>query len=94
VARETRLSFSPKTAIEAVDLSQAPVDGRLLGLPGPYHQHAIGTFNTCSWVPTTRSLTDTGEGYHIENLRIATTLSLPFPYEVFTDPPTLISKGK
>jgi hypothetical protein len=27
---------------------QASVDGRLLGLLGPYHQHAIGTFNTCS----------------------------------------------
>jgi hypothetical protein len=48
--------------------SQTPVDGRLLGLPGPYHRHAIGTFNTCSRVPTPRSLIDTGEGYHIETL--------------------------
>jgi hypothetical protein len=46
------------TTIEAVCLSQAPVGGRVLGLPGPYHWHAIGTFNTCSRVPTPRSLTD------------------------------------
>jgi hypothetical protein len=60
------LSFSPNTTIEAVHLSQAPVDGRLLGLPGPYHWHAISTFNSCSRVPTPRSLTDIGGGYHIE----------------------------
>jgi hypothetical protein len=86
VVHRTRLSSSLKTAIEAVDLSQAPVDGRLLGLPGPYHRHAIGTFNTCSWVPTSRSLTDTGGGYHIENLGIATPLFPPFPSEGSTDP--------
>jgi hypothetical protein len=45
--------------------SQTSVDGRLLGLPGPYHQHAIGTFNTCSRGPTHRSLTDTGGGYNL-----------------------------
>jgi hypothetical protein len=28
--------------------SQASINGRLLGLLGPYHQYAIGTFNTCS----------------------------------------------
>jgi hypothetical protein len=44
--------------------SQPPVDGRLLGLPGPYHWHTIDTFNTCSQGPTHRSLTDTGGGYH------------------------------
>jgi hypothetical protein len=87
VVRETRLSFSLNTAIEAVRLSQAHVDGRLLGLPDPYHRHAIGTFNTCSRVPTSRSLTDTGGGYHIGNLRIATTLSPPFPSKGSTDPP-------
>jgi hypothetical protein len=42
--------------------SQTSIDGRLLGLPGSYHQHAIGTFNTCSRVATPRSLTDTGGG--------------------------------
>jgi hypothetical protein len=87
VAHGTHLSFSPKLAIEAVGLSQSHVDGQLLGLPGPYHRHAIGTFNTRSWVPTSRSLTDTGGGYNIENLRIATTFSLPFPFEGSSNPP-------
>jgi hypothetical protein len=45
--------------------SQTSVDSRLLGLSGPYHQYAIGTFNTCSWGPTHRSLTDTGECYNL-----------------------------
>jgi hypothetical protein len=42
--------------------SQSSVDGRLLGLPDPYHRHAIGTLNTCSRGSTHRSLTDTSEG--------------------------------
>jgi hypothetical protein len=58
-----------------------------LVLPGPYHWHAIGTFNTCSRVPTPQSLTDTGGGYHIEKLRIAIALSPSFPSEGSTDPP-------
>jgi hypothetical protein len=36
-----------------------------INLLGPYHQHVISTFNTCSQVPTYRSLIDTGEGYNI-----------------------------
>jgi hypothetical protein len=87
VVRGTHLNFSPNTTIEVVRLSQAPVSGRLLGLLGPYHRYAIGTFNTCSRVPTPRSLTDAGGGYHIENLGIATALSPPFPSEGSTDPP-------
>jgi hypothetical protein len=79
--------FLSKTTIEAVGLSQVPVDGRLLGLPGPYHRHAIGTFNTCSRVPTPQSLTDTVGGYHIENLRITTIFSPSFPSVGSTDPP-------
>jgi hypothetical protein len=67
--------------------SQASISGRLLGLHGPYHQHAIDTFNNFSRVPTPWSLTDTGRGYHIENFGIATTLSPPFPAEGSTDPP-------
>jgi hypothetical protein len=59
----------------------------LLGLSGPYHRHAIGTFNTCSRVPTPRFLTDTGGGYHIDNLEIAIALSPSFPSEASTDPP-------
>jgi hypothetical protein len=66
VAHGTRLSFSPNTTIEAVRLSQAPIDGRLLGLLGPYHQHAIRIFNTCSWGLTHRSLTDIGGGYNLK----------------------------
>jgi hypothetical protein len=45
--------------------SQPFVDDWLLGLSGPYYQHAIGTFNTCSWRPTQPSLTDTGRGYNL-----------------------------
>jgi hypothetical protein len=69
-----------------MSLSQAPIDDRLLALPGPYHRYVIGKFNTCSRVPTPRPLTNTARGYHIENLRIATTLSPPFPFEGSTDP--------
>jgi hypothetical protein len=36
-----------------------------IDLPDPYLQHTINTFNTCSQVPTPRSLTDTGEGYNL-----------------------------
>jgi hypothetical protein len=46
--------------------NQTSIDSRLLVLPGPYQQHVIGMFNTCSRVPTHRSLTDIGGGYHIE----------------------------
>jgi hypothetical protein len=49
----------------AVGKSQAPVDNQLLGLLGPYHRHAIGTFNTCSRGPTEWSLIDTGGGYNL-----------------------------
>jgi hypothetical protein len=65
---------------------QISVDSRLLGLLGPYHQYAIGTFNTCSRVSTPRSLTNTGGGYHIENVGIVIALSPPFPSKGFTDP--------
>jgi hypothetical protein len=81
------LSFSPNTTIEAVRLSQAPVGGRLIGLPDPCHRHAIDTFNTWSRVPTPRSLIDIGGGYHIENFKIAIALSPPLPSEGSTDPP-------
>jgi hypothetical protein len=57
-------SFSPKPTNKVVDLSQVSVDDKLLGLLGPYHQHAIGTFNTCSRGSTHRSLTDTSGGYN------------------------------
>jgi hypothetical protein len=73
--------------------SQTSVDGMLLALLGTYHRHAIGTFNTCSRVPTPQSLNDTGDGYHIKNLEIATTLSPPFPSEGSTDPSKMTPFG-
>jgi hypothetical protein len=66
---------------------QTSIDSRLLGLSGSYHRYTIDTFNTCSRVPTPRSLTDTGGGYHIGNLGIATSLSPFFPSEGSTDFP-------
>jgi hypothetical protein len=83
VARGTHLTFSPNTTIEAVRtiealcLSQAPTDDRQLGLLGSYHQHAIGTFNTCSWESIHRSLTDTGRGYNLEGISLPHHTSRP-----------------
>jgi hypothetical protein len=59
--------------------SQAPVDHQLLGLPDPYHRHAIGTFNTYSRGPTERSLIDTGGGYNLGGAGLPHTHSLTFP---------------
>jgi hypothetical protein len=57
-----------------------------INLLGPYHQHVIGTFNTCSWGPTHRSLTDTGGGYSLQGVgfphatpRPSQPMVLPFP---------------
>jgi hypothetical protein len=61
-------SFSPVSDIEAVGVKPPFVDIRLPGLLGPYHQHAIGTFNTCSRGPTHRSLTNIGGGYSLEGV--------------------------
>jgi hypothetical protein len=63
----------------AVGKSQAPVDNLLLVLPGPYHPHAIGTFNTCSWGATERSLIDTGGGYNLGGAGLPHTHSPTFP---------------
>jgi hypothetical protein len=49
------------------------------GLPGPYHRHAIGTFNTCSRGPTERSLIDTGGGYKPGGAGLPHTHSPTFP---------------
>jgi hypothetical protein len=56
-----------------------PVDNWLLGLPGPYHRHAIGTFNTCSRGPTERSLIDTGGGYNLGGAGLPHAHSPTFP---------------
>jgi hypothetical protein len=61
-------SFSPKLAIKAVGVESPFVSNQLLGLSDPYHRHAIGTFNTCSWGSTHRSLTDTSKGYNLRGV--------------------------
>jgi hypothetical protein len=58
-------SFFPEPAIDAVGVKPPSVGNQLLGLPGPYHRHAISMFNTCSQGPTHRPLTDTGGGYNL-----------------------------
>jgi hypothetical protein len=58
-------SFSPPHNHRSSGENHITVNNRLIGLLGPYHQHAIGTFNTCSRGPTHRSLTNTGEGYNL-----------------------------
>jgi hypothetical protein len=55
----------PSQPMKQGGVSQAPDGDQLLGLPDPYHRHAIGTFNTCSCGPTERSLTDTDGGYNL-----------------------------
>jgi hypothetical protein len=58
--------------------SQTSVDSRLLGLSGPYHRHAISTFNTCSRGSTHRSLMDTGGGYNLSWVRLLHSTSTLF----------------
>jgi hypothetical protein len=72
-------SISPTIANGAVGKSQASVDSRLLGLPGLYHRHVIGTFNTCSRWPTEWSLIDTGRGYNLRGAGLPCTHSPTFP---------------
>jgi hypothetical protein len=47
-------------------------------LTGPIYQHAIGTFNTCSWGPTHRSLTNTGGGYNLGGADFSHSTPRPF----------------
>jgi hypothetical protein len=65
VVHGTHLSFSPNTANEVVRSSQTPNDDMLQWLLDTYHQHAIDTFNICSWGPSHRSLTNKGGGYSL-----------------------------
>jgi hypothetical protein len=88
-ARGTRLSFSPNRVIEAVGLSQASINDSLLGLPGLYHRHAIGTFNTCSRGSTHRSLTDIGGGLQPWRCRLSIHHYPTFP----TDGPPHSTQG-
>jgi hypothetical protein len=72
-------SFSPEPTNEAVEKAKTSINSRLLGLLGPYHRYAIGTFNTCSWGPTERSLIDTGGGYNLRGAALPRTHSSIFP---------------
>jgi hypothetical protein len=74
----------PTTSNEIVEKSQASVDNQLLGLPGPYHWHAIGTFNTYSQGPTHWSLTDSGGGYNLKGAVFSHTTLRPSQSAVFT----------
>jgi hypothetical protein len=53
--------------------------GESQNIPGTYHRHAIGTFNTCLRGPTHRSLTDTGGGYNLGGAGLPHTHSSTFP---------------
>jgi hypothetical protein len=64
--------------------SQASINGRLLGLLGPYHQYVIGTFNTCGRGPTEQSLTDTGGGYNLRGVGFPRTT--PWPSRLVVSP--------
>jgi hypothetical protein len=77
-------SFSPTIANEAVGTSQASIENWLLELLGPYHRHAVGTFNTCSRGPTHQSLTDSGGGYNLEGAGFPCTTPRRFQPAVFT----------
>jgi hypothetical protein len=72
-------SFSPEPANEVRGVSQAPDDDQLLGLPGSYHRHVVGTFNTCSWGPTEQSLINIGRGYNLGDAGSPHTHSPTFP---------------
>jgi hypothetical protein len=63
----------------AVGKSQALVGNWILGLPGPYHQHATGTFKTCSRGPTERSLIDTDGRYNLIGAGLPQTHFPTFP---------------
>jgi hypothetical protein len=57
--------FSTKTTIEAVIKVKHLLTTCYNGLLGLWHQHAIGTFNTCSRGSTHRSLIIIGGGYNL-----------------------------
>jgi hypothetical protein len=77
--RGSILSFSPESTNEVVEKAKISMNSRLLGLPGSYHRHAIGTFNTCSRGPTHPSLTNTSGGYNIGGAGLPHTHSPTFP---------------
>jgi hypothetical protein len=58
-----------------------------ISLLGPYHQHMISTFNTCSWGPTYQSLTDTGGGYNLRGADLLHHTPRPFQPRILHFPP-------
>jgi hypothetical protein len=64
--------------------SQTSIDNRVLGFSGPYHQHVIVTFNTCSRGSTHRSLIDTAEGYNLGGADFPRSTPRPFQSAVST----------
>jgi hypothetical protein len=75
-------SFSHVPAIEAVGVKPSSVGNQLLGLPGPYHRHAIDMFNICSRGPIERSSTDLGGGYNPWRCRLVTYPLLDLPNQL------------
>jgi hypothetical protein len=83
-----RRLIDPRVRIQFLSpYNQASVDDKLLGLLGTYHQHAIGTFKTCSREPTHWSLTDTGGGYSLEGAGFLYTTPRPSQPTVLPFPP-------
>jgi hypothetical protein len=69
VAHGAQLSFSPKHSHWSSALkSDICWWTCYISLLGPYHQHVIKTFNTCSWGPTHRCLTNIGRGYNLRGV--------------------------
>jgi hypothetical protein len=66
--------------------SQTSINSRLLGLSGPYHRHAIDTFNTCSWGLTHQSLTDTDGRYNFRGAGFPHTTPWPSQPAISTFP--------
>jgi hypothetical protein len=78
VAHGTRLSFSPNTTIDIVLKSNICWWTCYIGLLGPYHQHVISTFNTCSWGVSTSVLNWHKQGLQPWRCQLATSHSPPF----------------
>jgi hypothetical protein len=57
-------SFLPHDRLSIGERGFSQVVTQLHRFTEPIYQHAIGTFNSCLWGPTHRSLTDTGGGYN------------------------------
>jgi hypothetical protein len=55
----------PSQPLKPWGKSQASVDDKLHQFTRPILQHVISTFNTCSRIPTSWSLTDTDGGYNL-----------------------------